>query len=504
MKKIMCSLAAVSVFAGIVMLPAGCDRSAETVEPGFELLCDSLITVSREAGETSIGFRMVNPGSGAEVSAECGAAWVSLNVGTDAVAVSVDLNEGEPAREAVISVTYSDADGVNISHDVTLRQEGLEVFSLVHEDAGSTWEKYSVTPLDPEMMYMVFVRKSEEMAGFASVDELFDADMAEYRGYAESYGMTLMELILEYNLYKKGSQEGQYMTLLQPQTEYCLYCYGISDEPSVNTAVYRAEFATGEAVPVDNQIVIEVPESEITDKQALVNIKPSTMDSYTMAVFTTEGMLPDEDIIEFLSPGTFQYFAGEEQFLLFEEPNTSYTVAVVGLAGNTPTTGLFKKEFRTKEAQVDDGLTVDVQAKVFDGDDVAVHIDYPDAAGKLVVAQKSLSYGSNVWSTFMTGAEYDELYAQVVNDPEFSGTTDEDVHVEMMNRIIEGGLHDVVQNWTALWFVEEEGEYVVMTLVSDYDQVEYTAGGAIVEVSADQCSPIDEYDSFMDLRPISL
>lgn len=50
MKKIMCSLAAVSVFAGIVMLPAGCDRSAETVEPGFELLCDSLITVSREAG----------------------------------------------------------------------------------------------------------------------------------------------------------------------------------------------------------------------------------------------------------------------------------------------------------------------------------------------------------------------------------------------------------------------------------------------------------------------
>lgn len=141
---------------------------------------------------------------------------------------------------------------------------------------------------------------------------------------------------------------------------------------------------------------------------------------------------------------------------------------------------------------------------MFDGDDVAVHIDYPDAAGKLVVAQKSLSYGSNVWSTFMTGAEYDELYAQVVNDPEFSGTTDEDVHVEMMNRIIEGGLHDVVQNWTALWFVEEEGEYVVMTLVSDYDQVEYTAGGAIVEVSADQCSPIDEYDSFMDLRPISL
>lgn len=339
----------------------------------------------------------------------------------------------------------------------------MEMFRITSDEQGATWKKYSVSPRDPSMKYMVFIRKTEDMANFASDEELFKADMAEYQGYADSYGITLMELILEYNLYRSGEILDHYMKLLQPETEY-----------------------------------------RITDSGAFVSITPSTMDSYTMAVFTTEAITDDQPIIDLLASGTLGMFAGYEEYQLFEQPNTSYTVVVMGLAGNTPTTGLFKKEFKTKESTGDsDELSVEVQTKLFDGDEVAVHIEYPDAKGKLVLAQKTLSNGFNVWSTLLTKAEYDSIYDKVVADPDFTDTTDSETHVAMVNDVIESGSKEVIQNWSGLWFLDKEGEYVAMSVVSDFFGEKLTADAVLVNVNKSNISPISEYDSFMDMRPVS-
>lgn len=504
MKKTIVNLFSLLAVLSTVSMSVSCEREQQIEETSFALADGNEFNISSEGGSLQIGYGLDNPGTNPSVTAESEAEWLSLEVMQDAVSVEVEENSGETPREAMITVAYSDDEGTTFSYEVTLKQDALEMFRISSDEQGSTWKKYSVSPRDPSMKYMVFVRKADEMANFASDEELFKADMAEYQGYADSYGMTLMELILEYNLYRSGEILDQYMTLLQPETEYRLYCYGITDEPSMSTAVYGVDFKTTEIVSVDNQFTIDIPEDRITDAEAFVSITPSTMDSYTMAVFTTEGIADDQTIIDFLASGTLGMFAGYEEYQLFEQPNTSYTVVVMGLAGNTPTTGLFKKEFKTKESTGgSDELSVEVQTKLFDGDEVAVHIEYPDAQGKLVLAQKTLSDGFNVWSTLLTKAEYDSLYDEVVADPDFTGTTDSEIHVAMVNEVIESGSNEVRQDWSGLWFLDEEGEYVAMSVVSDFFGEKLTADAVLVEVNESNVSPISEYDSFMDMRPVS-
>lgn len=475
---------------------AGCEKAGETA-PVFSILCDEDIIVSSEASEINIRYEIENAGTNPAVKAKSDVDWVSFNVGTDAVVVSVDENSEMLERQCTITVTYTDDEDANIAHDVTLIQSGSEVlFNIELGKTGSTWQEYSISPANSEMKYMVTVRSVSEMESYASDEDLYNADMADHRYYAELDGLTLMEYLEKNGVCKSGMISSQYKTLIEPDTEYCIYCYGIDGQASICSAINKEFFTTTEVCPVDNEIAIEIPEDMITDTRAKAYFKPSTMDTYVYSCFIKEEGLTEEFMVYFLSMA--QAVAGDQEvFLLGQQPNTTMVVAAMGVAGGIQTTELFTQEFKTQE------IRVNVEAKVFDGDDVFGHTGNAEASGKFVVAQKVNTYWDNVWSVIMPREEYTAMFDEIAYDPDFHGiiyegvVMDEDVHIEMMNRLIASGEYTISRERTPLWMMEEEGEYAVLSLVKDGGNG-IASNGTIIEVVGDKCSPIDEYDSFLE------
>lgn len=370
-------------------------------------------------------------------------------------------------------------------------------FKISITETGSTWTRFDIETSDTSIKYMVFTRPTTELEQFQTENDLFQADMAEYQSYADSYGMTLMELLTEYQFLNSGNQRQATKTLLKPSLEYYLYCYGISEEGELMTAVYKEKFFTTSPSPVNNEITITIPDSTLMATTAIVQVSTTTPDAYSLGVFTSDNIPTDEDIIKILASGNLGLYAEREEFMLFENPNTNYTVIAMGVAGETPTTRLFKQEFKTKEPQVVENLTMDIQTKIFTSEDVAEHTQTPIGKGQYIVAQKTISNGNAIMSCFFDKTDFETAIAEIKNNPDNDKLTDEEIYMSIINNTLSEAPQNVSFDWTNLWLAETEEEYVVASMVYDEAQLHYKADTASVTVKAELCSPISEFDDFM-------
>lgn len=325
------------------------------VKVEFELGAQS-VSVTAEGGRSSISYTLKNPGANLSIKATSDKDWVRNFKTNAANRISFDVEENvlAEAREAIVSVIYSDDDNEEVKASFTVKQEATDPeFVITLGEKGSSWVQVSMTPKDDAIRYLIGALPVEEVDGYVNDEAFFNAQIEEFQKIADFTGIPLAQLIEIFA--GQGPVEGGVITTLEPNSEYYVYCFGFNGD-ELGTAVVKQKFTTPAATRVNNEIKVTVTEEAVTS--LTVNVSTTTWDSYVMVYAPTEELadISDDELGELLLDKSYQLLAGDQEGLEFDKltPNTDYTIVVMGRAGDIATTNISKFKAKTKEAQQSD------------------------------------------------------------------------------------------------------------------------------------------------------
>ncbi len=342
---------------GCLFSVAGCsddDDEKEAVKAEFNLDSET-VNLSAEAINTAITYTLRNAGANSSFMVTSDQEWVK-NFKTDVankISFDVEANEETTVRQAEVTVVYSDDANEDIKTSFTVRQAASDLdFIITPGKTGSSWIQLSTTPKDESMRYMVAAVPVEDLDGYTSDQAFFENEMSSYQELADYFEIDL-EFVLDVFL-TKGSLSDATITLLEPETEYYIYCYGVDADYELATPIVKKKVTTPAATTVNNQIHIDV--TETTSRSVTFNTTTTTPDSYVVVYASTEDIkeVTDEELKEELLKkdyvSSMQAGNVEDGGFTNLSPNTDYTILAMGRAGDVATTPIFKQEFKTKES----------------------------------------------------------------------------------------------------------------------------------------------------------
>ena len=266
-------------------------------------------------------------------------------------------------------------------------QDGPDMFELKVGDVGGLSANFAITPQNYDGQYYFYVIPYGDYVTKHndSDHELMHYDYQYWKFISESYGVAI-EDVIELDLLKGAQQieSSNVVQLLEWDTEYMAYVYGLDKYAKVQTGITKEVFRT--AAPVPSSMTFEIGELEMDfyyeeaeGKAPLqgwnvgVTIKPSSdVDKYFVTItnndwyewyFTSNNKgRSDEKYIQYqilfnsnktakelptmFKQGEFTYRSFEERGQLLRA-DKEYVVFVFGVDENGATTGITKKVFKT-------------------------------------------------------------------------------------------------------------------------------------------------------------
>lgn len=441
-----------SFFVGATMV--GCSDDDDPVapeEPGQTeaaqiKLGATEVSIAGEGGPGEMTYNLVNAAANGKISAkvEDGVDWIhDFNTSVNRlITFEVDANDVEEEREATVTVTYS-AEGMSdatATFKVVQDAKAPEAFDMSVGEIGSTWFVFNLIPEDLNMEYLLVAAQTESLEGYVDINAYIEDMKSNYAMYAELLGMSLKETLSMFGLVVQGSIENGLFATIAPDMQYTILACGIDDNCDLITPVSQLDVTTLPATtPIDNQISVNV--TNITSRSAAIGITTTTPDAYALALFETASLekASDADIEDYLiqgvAEGSVNYLSGdlssEEGVFEGMSPETSYTVVVMGVAGDVATTDLIKKEFTTTEAGKSD-VAFSLEYKYFEGADVQDFYGVTGREGLAFLAGRVNTEGEGFYWNVIAKSAFDELeggdltdeqYIDLLLDPEMQSAT---------------------------------------------------------------------------------
>ena len=441
-----------SFFVGATMV--GCSDDDDPVapeEPGQTeaaqiKLGATEVSIAGEGGPGEMTYNLVNAAANGKISAkvEDGVDWIhDFNTSVNRlITFEVDANDVEEEREATVTVTYS-AEGMSdatATFKVVQDAKAPEAFDMSVGEIGSTWFVFNLIPEDLNMEYLLVAAQTESLEGYVDINAYIEDMKSNYAMYAELLGMSLKETLSMFGLVVQGSIENGLFATIAPDMQYTILACGIDDNCDLVTPVSQLDVTTLPATtPIDNQISVNV--TNITSRSAAIGITTTTPDAYALALFETASLeeASDADIEDYLiqgvAEGSVNYLSGDlsSEDGVFEgmSPETSYTVVVMGVAGDVATTDLIKKEFTTTEAGKSD-VAFSLEYKYFEGADVQDFYELTGYEGLAFLAGRVKTEGEGFYWNVIAKSAFDELeggdltdeqYIDLLLDPEMQSAT---------------------------------------------------------------------------------
>lgn len=126
---------------------------------------------------------------------------------------------------------------------------------------------------DANLAYYITAVNAASVADYTD-DEIFEAYMAEWGMYAEEYGMSIYELLLQSNMLYKGGIEGNFTQLLA-ETEYTTIAFGLGSDDTRISEMVRVDFKTRAVEQTGLTFTFDV--TNVTETSAHVVVTPSDM-----------------------------------------------------------------------------------------------------------------------------------------------------------------------------------------------------------------------------------
>lgn len=503
MKKFMKWMPISMMVLGGMFMMTGCsdDNEPATEEPGKETPAAEVtiqftyetLTVEAAGGETEMGYTLKNAGTNPKLTGTCSEDWVTDIQGADGtLKMTVAANPETTERTATVTVTYSDDEENTASAELTVTQaaKAEEQFTItIPGECGSTWIPFEIQPKDQSAQYFLNIRPADEMEEFVSDEALFNSDMNDYQTLANQYGMSLNDVLVALGALVSGPLEDYVFPKLLPSTEYCIYCYGV-EGGKLASPVTKVEASTTAAVPVDNQITIDVTSKLASAVAFTVNV--TTFDAYALGVFN--GSTSDAEIESTLLGDDVSIFAGPQQLPLDTplEAGKEYAIAAIGRAGNTATTQLVVERFTAEQGQVVENLTLDMTALSFDGDELAAHLGMDDLKGRPILFNNIETNGTYTLTYPVTVEELADLRKQVEEQNPDKEITDETLYTVILNSFSSYCSTEKQSLWLA-----SEGSWVMLSMTIDEAMQNYKVGAVNVEANENAYSPVEEIDKYL-------
>ncbi|CCY89804.1 uncharacterized protein BN461_01421 [Bacteroides sp. CAG:1076] len=440
-----------------------------------------------------MGYTLKNAGTNPKLTGTCSEDWVTDIQGADGtLKMTVAANPETTERTATVTVTYSDDEENTASAELTVTQaaKAEEQFTItIPGECGSTWIPFEIQPKDQSAQYFLNIRPADEMEGFVSDEALFNSDMNDYQTLANQYGMSLNDVLVALGALVSGPLEDYVFPKLLPSTEYCIYCYGV-EGGKLASPVTKVEASTTAAVPVDNQITIDVTSKLASAVAFTVNV--TTFDAYALGVFN--GSTSDAEIESTLLGDDVSIFAGPQQLPLDTplEAGKEYAIAAIGRAGNTATTQLVVERFTAEQGQVVENLTLDMTALSFDGDELAAHLGMDDLKGRPILFNNIETNGTYTLTYPVTVEELADLRKQVEEQNPDKEITDETLYTVILNSFSSYCSTEKQSLWLA-----SEGSWVMLSMTIDEAMQNYKVGAVNVEANENAYSPVEEIDKYL-------
>ena len=432
------------------------------VTPTLTLESEAQMEFGYEGGQGVIEYSLENAIEGATLTAECEAVWVSNIVCAETVTFDVAENDTEESRETEVTVKYDVASFV-----VTVKQAAKsaepELATITLEVENITWNNAEVvvTP-SADVEYILGVMTKEAFAPYAEdIESLVAARVEEWQETAQEYqDMGYDDPWQYYMMNEQRSGEDCYdlkwddICMVDWDTDYVVYCFGMDDDGVQTTAVAIAEFRTEGPEASDNTFTITI--DAMTKSSVEFTIEPTTEEPYYVTIETVDllaGYGPDadksyDDLVRYLTPDyenqiEQRLFTGK-QTLLNSDINKSvngfktYKILVWGFE-NGPTTDIFmSEEFKPADPVVDfePSITVD-------------EYNHRKIVYSVVPNSMSMTYYSSVHTADEVGEDGGATLAEVM------------VNIEGFNSMLTSG---IIQKE---YEVEAESDYYVV--VFGYD-----------------------------------
>lgn len=441
-----------SFFVGATMV--GCSDDDDPVapeEPGQTeaaqiKLGATEVSIAGEGGPGEMTYNLVNAAANGKISAkvEDGVDWIhDFNTSVNRlITFEVDANDVEEEREATVTVTYS-AEGMSdatATFKVVQDAKAPEAFDMSVGEIGSTWFVFNLIPEDLSMEYLLVAVQTESLEGYVDLNAYIEEMKSEFSIYAEMTGLSLKEILTMFGYVVQGSLENAIFPTVAPDMQYTVLACGINENCDLITPVSQLDVTTLPATtPIDNQISVNV--TNITSRSAAIGITTTTPDAYALALFETASLegASDADIEDYLiqavAEGDVDYLSGdlssEEGVFEGMSPETSYTVVVMGVAGDVATTDLIKKEFTTTEAGKSD-VAFSLEYKYFEGADVQDFYGVTGREGLAFLAGRVNTEGKGFYWNVIAKSAFDEIeggdltdeqYIDLLLDPEMQSAT---------------------------------------------------------------------------------
>ena len=262
------------------------------------------------------------------------------------------------------SASTKTAEKIDMTFDISLDIDGPMV-------------DMSVEPSDDDKAYYFGVFDKADVSSEEDIirrcEQNFN-DMIAF--YGNQAGLSPEEVMAQIVSYGYDS----YLFELEENTSYVAFAVAVDMRGLVISDPSVEDFVTGEVVPSDNQISVQI--SEVTSRTAHYSISVTNDDRYVFLLdLASEWQgLSDDQILERLV--TRYDLSGnartgnDEGDMTGLEPGTEYVTFAFGCVAGIPTTGLVCTHFSTLETVVSDAVVIMEYDGYFDGSEVEAA--YPD------------------------------------------------------------------------------------------------------------------------------
>lgn len=235
------------ILAGI---PSGCSETPD--RPLSEIIVgEDAVGIGAKGGIRLINYEIRGAGSDRPVEPATQAEWIhSFDLSVPGkVFFTVDPNAETKSREADIILYCMDR---QVSRTICVRQDAAqesgEWFELEIKSFTECTAIVSVTPVNPDMSYLVMVVEKSFRDRFKSEEDMCEAMKAELQTNAEAAGLTLPQFLSK--VLMKGNQQLQ-LTGLNPATEYDVFAVGMGYDGTLLTGMDEKVFKTEELEMLD-------------------------------------------------------------------------------------------------------------------------------------------------------------------------------------------------------------------------------------------------------------
>lgn len=215
------------------------------------------LEVPAEGGHFSVAYRTDPDGRTIRITAAAERAWIGEIRTEQPGCISFDVTPNPDAevrtnRIEIASASLSRPAVLTVVQSAAAEVADLEIRIGEITESGI---RYSVTPKDPQMTYIIRHDTKKNLADYPDDESLARSDREFFEGEALWFGQTLEQYLND--VLMRGTYEGN-IAMLKPDTDYEVYAYGLTAAGERTTKIYRTAFRTGTPEMIEMDFSIDL------------------------------------------------------------------------------------------------------------------------------------------------------------------------------------------------------------------------------------------------------